>query len=223
MSFDYTSSVIQTFEQHADSNLAKPMAKYMKNRFIYFGIKSPMRKEISKPYLAKANLPNINEIPQIVRKFWTQSQRELQYFALDLLQRYSKETPIEWIELYEELICQKSWWDTVDGLAAWQVGDYFKKFPGQLSNFTQKWMDSENIWLERTCLIFQLRYKEQTDFQLLKSFIERLTDSKEFFIRKAIGWSLRQYSKINPVAVKEFVLVQQMSNLSQREALKLIN
>jgi 3-methyladenine DNA glycosylase AlkD len=223
MVIDYTSGVIQTFSQYADSNLAKPMAKYMKNRFIYFGIKSPLRKEISKPYLAKANLPNIIEIPQIVRKFWAQPQRELQYFAVDLLQRYSKEPPIEWIKLYEELICRKSWWDTVDGLAAWQVGDYFKKFPDQLSNFTQKWMDSENIWLQRTCLIFQLRYKDQTDFQLLKSFIERLSDSKEFFIRKAIGWSLRQHSKINPEAVKEFVSDQPMSNLSQREALKLID
>lgn len=81
-------------------------------------------------------------------------------------------------------------------------------------------MDSENIWLQRTCLIFQLRYKKETDFELMQSYIIRLAAQKEFFIRKAIGWALRQYAKENPEAVKDFIARQELSNLSKREALK---
>lgn len=217
----YTQNVIDVFNSHADPVTAAPMAKYMKNKFDYFGIKSPLRKEISKPFLLKNNLPSTQRLQEIVIEFWNQPQRELQYFAMELLQKYSKVSPVDWINLYEDLITQKSWWDTVDGIAAWNVGDHFQKFPEQLVPYTTKWMDSENIWLQRTCLIFQLRYKEQTDFKLMKSFIIPLSTSKEFFIRKAIGWALRQYSKFNPLVVKDFVAQQPLSNLSQREATKI--
>jgi 3-methyladenine DNA glycosylase AlkD len=122
------------------------------------------------------------------------------------------------LNLYEELITQKSWWDTVDALAAWQVGDYFKKYPDQIIPYTNKWMDSGNMWLQRTCLIFQLKYKEETDFELLKSLIIPLSDSKEFFIQKAIGWALREYSKLFPQRVMDFASNQPMAKLSYREA-----
>ena len=129
---------------------------------------------------------------------------------------------MDWIDLYEKLIIQKSWWDSVDGLAATQVGGHFKKYPGLIGEYTAKWMDSGNIWPQRTCLLFQLKYKDNTDFELLTSFIEPLAGSKEFFIRKAIGWALRQYSKFNPQVVVDYLEVQQLSNLSRREALKVI-
>ena len=125
-------------------------------------------------------------------------------------------------KLYEELITTKSWWDTVDGLAANQVGEHFQRYPELRGKCTKRWMASGNIWLQRTCLIFQLRYKKQTDFELMKSFIIPLAGSKEFFIRKAIGWALRQYSKFEPARVIDFVESQPMSHLSKKEALKLI-
>lgn len=218
----YTRYVIEVFESYAHPDTATPMAKYMKDKFEYFGIKSPKRKEISKPFFIKSNLPDRQDVPQIINELWAQPQRELQYFALTLLQKYSKSSAANWIDLYEKLIIQKSWWDTVDGLAAWNVGDHFRKFPEQISPYTNKWMDSGNMWLQRACLIFQLRYKEKTDFELLKSTIIPLASSKEFFIRKAIGWALRQYSKVNPLAVEEFVNNQPLSNLSYREAVKFL-
>ena len=218
----YTQYVIEVFSEQHDPVTAAPMAKYMKGKFDYFGIKSPFRKEISKPFLVKNNLPPLDNVPNIMQELWSQSQRELQYFALELLQRYEKISPLNWIDLYEGLITQKSWWDTVDGLAASQVGSHFKKFPEQILSYTQKWMKSENMWLQRTCLIFQLKYRDQTDFDLMKSFIIPLADSKEFFIRKAIGWALRQYSRTDAQAVVDFVANQSLSNLSSREALRLL-
>ena len=222
MNSSYTQNVIEVFKNHADPATAGPMAKYMKNKFDYFGIKSPLRKEISKQLLIKSKLPVLHDVSKIVNELWTQPQRELQYFVIVLLQKYAKTSTADWINLYEKLILQKSWWDTVDGIAAWNVGDHFQKFPEQLFPYTKKWMASENMWLQRTCLIFQLRYQEHTDFELLKSFIIPLSSSKEFFIRKAIGWALRQYSKTNPLAVKEFAKEQPLSNLSYREATKLL-
>lgn len=218
----YTKQVIDAFEFHADPIAAKPMIKYLKNKFDAFGIKSPLRKEISKPFLNKINLPEADEVAKIVHELWDQPQRELQYFAIELLQKYAKTSTADWIDLYEELIVKKSWWDSVDGLAAWNVGAHFRRFPEQISYYTFRWMVSENMWLERTSLIFQLKYKGQTDFELLKSFIVPLSSSKEFFIQKSIGWALRQYSRTNPQAVEEFVAQQPLSKLSHREALRLI-
>jgi len=220
---DYSRQVISTYELHQDPYNAAYMTKYMKNKFSFYGIKSPVRKDISKPFLARNVLPPITDIPTIIRTFWNQTGRELQYFALDLLSKYYKKGPVDWIDLFEALITTKSWWDSVDGLASNQVGAHFKNFPELIDPYTNKWMASNNMWLQRTCLLFQLKYKDNTDFALLKSFIEPLVDSDEFFIRKAIGWSLRQYGKFSSEDVVDYVAVQPMSNLSKKEALRLIN
>lgn len=218
----YSQEVIEAFEFHADPIAAEPMAKYLRNKFDSFGINSPLRKEISKPFLIKSNLPDSKDVAQIVNELWDQPQRELQYFAIELLKKYARTSTPDWINLYEQLIIKKSWWDSVDGLATWIVGAHFKKFPEQISYYTFRWMVSENMWLKRTSLIFQLKYKDQTDFELLKAFIIPLSSSKEFFIQKAIGWALRQYSRTDPQAVENFVANQPLSKLSYREALRLI-
>lgn len=156
----------------------------------------------------------------IVDELWNQPWREVHYFALDLMQKYSKNPVIEWIGFYENLITRKSWWDTLDGIAAWQVGDYFRVYPQQIPPVANSRMNSGNIWLQWTCLIFQLRYGKSTDFDLLKSFILPLADSKEFFIQKAIGGSLRQYYRVEPEIIFDFVRSHNLPALSVREALK---
>ncbi|MCK5104281.1 MAG: DNA alkylation repair protein, partial [Cyclobacteriaceae bacterium] len=135
-----TRYVIEVFESYADPSTAALMAIYMKDKFEYYGIKSPTRKEISKPFFIKNNLPDRNDAPKIINELWEQPQRELQYFGMVLLQKYAKTSTADWIDLYAKLIVQKSWWDTVDGLAAWNVGDHFRKFPEQISPYTKKWM-----------------------------------------------------------------------------------
>ncbi len=218
----YVDNLIAAFRQKADAGNALYMKKYMKNNFDFLGLRTPLRREVSKPFMQKDHLPQKDEVPRIVNSLWAQAEREYQYFAIQLLMRFNKQAPEEWIDLYETCIVKRSWWDTVDGLAGWCVGSHFIRYPDLIADYTNKWMDSENIWLQRSCLLFQLKYKQETDFELLKSFIMPLAGSKEFFIQKAIGWALREYSKTNPKAVAAFVSSTVLAPLSKREAMRII-
>jgi 3-methyladenine DNA glycosylase AlkD len=122
----------------------------------------------------------------------------------------------------ENIILTKSWWDTVDWLAGHAVGTYLNLYPEKKINVLSRWSDSENIWLIRSCIIFQLFYKEQTDTKLLEDMILGHTGTNEFFINKASGWALRQYSKTNPQWVIDFVNshVDVLDKLTCTEALK---
>ena len=218
----YFQPLQKAFHQHANAENAMQMKKYMKDRYDFFGVKSPLRKEIFRQHLkGHSGIIPTGETALFMMKWcWEQPQREFQYVAMELLQKTVKKDPKEIIELYEYLITNKSWWDTIDFIASNLVGVYFKRFPEQINPLTQQWMQSGNMWLQRTCLLFQLKYKAETDTELLHQFINQLSDSKEFFIRKAIGWILREYSKTNPDFVIDYVEKYPLSGLSHREALK---
>lgn len=210
------------FIDNSDDRNAIPMARYMKNRFGFLGLQNPQRKELQKYFLLKENLPELSELDEIARYLWKQPYREFQYFAIDLLKKYQQQTTPEFIELYEWMIINKSWWDTVDLIAARLIGDHFLRFPDQVSDKIFAWMKSDNIWLQRTCLLFQLRYKDKTDQMLMGRIIMKLNDQTEFFTQKAIGWALREYSKTDRSSVINFVENNPLSKLSKREALKWI-
>lgn len=216
----YLQSLEQTFAANANLSDAVQMKKYMKDLFDFYGMKSPIRKEIYKSQKQQFGLIPVNEKDEIVRWCWEAPQREWQYFCMEFLSKEAKETDEGIIELYEYLITNKSWWDTVDFIASNLVGVCFLKYPDRIPAVTAKWMNSGNMWLQRTCILFQLKYRKKTNTQLLEGFIKPLKESKEFFIRKAIGWALREYSKTNPTYVKEFVKNNRLSGLSRREALK---
>ncbi|MEZ7901603.1 MAG: DNA alkylation repair protein [Flavobacteriales bacterium] len=220
---DFVTQLETDFRQQADRNIAVNQEAYLQNQFELYGLPTPLRKEIQKPFLLKENLPNKKELPHIITELWSKPQREFQYFAIDLNRKYLKKIEFQDIELFELMITNKSWWDTVDLIATNLVGAYFKLFPEQIIPVTKKWMNSDNMWLQRTCLIFQLKYKEEIDTDLLTDYILQLKDTKEFFINKAIGWILREYTRKNPEWVIDFVNKYELSNLSKREALKLIN
>ncbi len=208
------------FKKYADPENAVPMRKYMLNKFDFFGINSPLRKEIFNRHKQHYGfIPEANK-KEIITWCWEAPQREYQYFAMDFMVRVKNRADEDAISLYEYMIVHKSWWDTVDMIAAHLVGSYFRKYPRHIPGITSQWMDSGNMWLQRTCLLFQLKYKEDTDTELLTSFIGRLRSSDEFFIRKAVGWALREYSKTNPEFVISFVKNNELSGLSEREALK---
>lgn len=220
---DFISELIHLYQENANSENAKKQEQYMKNHFIFFGITSPDRKKLQSPFLVKQYLPSKKDAFAISEKLWKKPQRELHYFAIELLYKYEKKVKITDIELFEYLITHNSWWDTVDAIASNLVGNYFIYFPEQQEKIISKWINSNNIWLQRTCLIFQIKYKENTDTELLTKNIEILLDSKEFFINKAIGWTLRQYSRTNPNWVIDFVENHpDLANLSKREALRLM-
>jgi 3-methyladenine DNA glycosylase AlkD len=200
----YIQPIKDAFEVISNQENAKQMRKYMKEKFAFFGINTPKRKEIYKEHKNKYGLIPDSEKYDVVNWCLAAPQREFQYFAMELLGKRQKDVEPKIIDLYEYMIITKSWWDTVDFIAANLVGSYFKQYPENTNQMTAKWMHSDNIWLQRSCLLFQLKYKTNTDAKLLVSFIQPLLSSKEFFIRKAIGWALREYSKTNADFVIQF-------------------
>ena len=217
---DYLQPLELAYLQHADTDIAGPMKKYMKDRYEYFGIKSPLRKEIYREHKLNYGLIPQEEKEKIIKWCWQQPQREYQYFAMEFLGKAAKKAESDSIDLYIYMISNKSWWDTVDFIATNLVGAYLRKFPDRTRELTTQWMASNNMWLQRTSLLFQLKYKSATDIDLMHNFISQLSGSKEFFIRKAIGWVLREYSKTDAEFVVDYVKKHSMSGLSQREALK---
>ena len=210
------------FQKHSNSIKASQMKKYMKNQFEFFGISAPLRREIVRDFLRKENLPPVSSIQEITTELWGKPEREFQHFAVELLTKYLKYIEPSFIHHFEYLITTKSWWDTVDFISPNLVGKHFKSHPELIIPITNNWVKSDNMWLQRASIIFQLKYKTMTDLHLLFEYITLLSDSKEFFIRKAIGWALREYSKTDPESVVKFVNSNKLSGLSTREALKRI-
>jgi len=209
------------FEQHADPTQAPAMKKYMRGQFEYLGIKTPQSRALQKEFFAEHGLPEVTELDSILRELWSLPQREFQYVAVGLLGKLNKQLPPELIEIIEYLITTKSWWDTVDSIAGGTVGEHFKRYPAVKKKYLACWRKSENLWLRRTTILFQLNYKQETDFELLCNLIRENLGSKEFFINKAIGWALRQHARTDPKAVKKFAKeTKELHPLSRREAMK---
>jgi 3-methyladenine DNA glycosylase AlkD len=220
MNHPYTQPLITLFQQHANSSDAAAMAQYMRNQFAFFGIKAPQRKELLKQFWREQGPPPLAQANEIVRDLWARPERECQYSTLFLLEKMRKKLPESTIDLIEELIVTKSWWDTIDFLSSHEAGYYFRQFPATRSTHLARWRQSEDFWLRRSAILFQLKYKKGTDTELLFAILKENLGSDEFFINKAIGWALREYSKVNETAVTHFVQNTPLHPLSEREALK---
>jgi len=219
----YITELQKVFKENANVQKAAQQKAYLKNKFAFYGLTSPQRRVLQKPFLANQYLPKKEFALQICEVLWAKPQREFHYFSQELIGKYQKQLDIEDIELFEWMLLNNSWWDTVDFIAVNLVGNYFTKFPERRQQVVDKWLQSGNIWLQRSCLLFQLKYKFNTDTILLAYCIENLLASKEFFINKAIGWCLRQYSRTNSAWVSNFVENHPLlSNLSRKEALRLL-
>lgn len=222
MELSYLDPLKQSFSAAADPVRAAYIKKYMKNLFDFYGLGTPEFRRLEKEFIYKYGLPEINDLDGLIRHCWGLPQREYQHFAMEVAEKFVKKVPEEFIGTYEFMLTGKSWWDTVDMIAARLVGVHFRRFPGLVPDYYKKWMGSGNVWLQRTVLIFQLKYKKDTDTTLLSEAIQTLSTSKEFFIRKAIGWALREYSKTDPDWVRSYVENTNMSSFSKKEALKRI-
>lgn len=214
-------ALLSAFDNHADSNRALPMRAYMKNIDAFYGISSPDRKQLCNNILAQFPKTILSDWQIIVKDLMKKGKREAMYTAIDIAQKAHKHWDLKAIDTLLELALHHSWWDTIDAIAP-LIGIYFEKYPDRRNSLIEKWMHSGNFWLQRLCLLFQKRYKSNTDKELLFSLCLRLAKEKEFFIRKGMGWALREYSYVNPKDVKQFVLSSPLSPLTKKEALKVI-
>jgi len=211
--------VIQEFYNNRDENESRAMSAYMKNQFPFLGLKKPVRSRLQGALLKECKKEkSINW--NFVKMCYSQPEREFQYLAIDYLITLKKYILTCDIVIIEELILERSWWDTVDMLAGTIVGELCSNDSDLIIKYILKWASGDNLWLIRSSILFQLKYKEKTDKELLKYIILRNSDSSEFFINKAIGWILREYSKTDKTWVKEFIVNNKLSPLSVREASK---
>ncbi|WP_256757073.1 DNA alkylation repair protein [Cohnella sp. WQ 127256] len=219
----YIDALAAWFRQYADREKALPMEGYMRNQYPFLGIKSPERKQLIKQFWKEHGIPSEGQLLTVVQQLWQLPEREFQNVAMDFLEKYGKQAVKSDIDVFESLVTAKSWWDTVDYLASHTMGDHLKRFPELIPSYTERWILSDNLWLRRTALLYQLRYKQHTDVERLFDYIVRCKDENEFFIRKAIGWVLREYSKTDESAVRRFVADTKLSPLSMKEALKYVS
>lgn len=211
----------KAFTENGNAENALAMSKYMKDNFQFFGIKTENRRQIFKN-ISTENLEEIKNNPRkLALLLYSKKERELHYCALEILIKHLKNKYIkEDIQLIERLVMANSWWDSIDVIAKFILGEYLQQFPLETDAVIKRFSDSDNMWLNRSAILFQLGYKGKTNFELLKSICEKHKSSTEFFIQKAIGWALREYAKTNPEDVKNFVTVSNLKKLSKKEALK---
>ncbi|NQY67076.1 MAG: DNA alkylation repair protein [Flavobacteriales bacterium] len=219
---EYIAALKEAFEEHSNAEIAAQQKAYMRNQFEFIGLKTQTRRAASRPFLVKEYLPVKSVMTKIVVELWNEDSRDYHHFAQELYLKYVKQIEKRDIEMFGYMIANQSWWDTVDFIAPKLVGAYFKKFPEERDKIIKHWLASDNIWLQRSCVIFQLKYKHELDTIFLDYVINQLLGSKEFFINKAIGWMLREYGKTNAAWVVDFAYRTELHSLSRREALRII-
>lgn len=211
-------NLFEIFLSNANPEKATQMSAYMRHQFRFLGIPTPQRRQISKNYFKQ------NQSTQIDWAFidacWQKAEREFQYLAIDYLLRFSALLDKQDLPKIQVLITQKAWWDSVDALNA-VVRAMVLAFP-ELKTTMLEWSTAENFWLRRVAILHQLLLKERMDRALLQQILSNNLNQTEFFINKAIGWALRDYSKTNPAWVKDFIQANQaqLSTLTIREGSK---
>ena len=218
---DFITHLKEDFNTNSNTEYALQMKAYLKNKFEFYGVKSKPRRDILKASV-KEHSPEVKaNIISITFELYAAPERELHHCGMELFEKHFKNNyKKEDIKYIKKLITNNSWWDTVDYIAKWILGNYLKQYPDQIQKVIHEFSSHENMWLNRSALLFQLGYKEKTDAQLLYKLCLEHKNSKEFFIQKAIGWTLREYGKCNPEAVLKFVENNTLAPLSHREAIR---
>jgi 3-methyladenine DNA glycosylase AlkD len=211
----------RAFEEAANPEFAAQMKSYLRDKFELYGIKTNLRRDILKTVVRDHILHLRDDIRVICFDLYNFPQREMHLCATELFEKqlrnsYKKSD----IQLIEALISNNSWWDTVDFIAKQILGKYLITYPDETKYVIGKFSQSENMWLNRSAILFQLGYKNKTDEDLFYSLCLQHKHSNEFFIQKAIGWALREYGKTNPDSVLKFVESADLKPLSKKEAIR---
>lgn len=213
--------ISDAFQILSDEKKAAQMSAYMRNQFRFFGIQTPKRRSVYKS-LITGDLKTGKPDWSLLDKCWEDEHREFQYFVVDYLSGFKKILTFADIPRLERYVRTKQWWDTIDGLHSifGNIGLSDKR----IDRLMLEWAEDKDFWVRRIAIDHQLQRKELTDTVLLERILQRNLGSREFFINKAIGWSLREYSKTDAEWVRGFMERnrEKMSPLSIREGSKYI-
>ena len=216
---EYVQLVAEKFLAEGNPIKAEQQRAYMRHQFDYYGLPAPKWLGMLKTIFLENGTFTGNKLKTFVELCYQQDYREMHYTGQEMMQTRIKEWPSSWVKVLEKSITTESWWDTVDWLAK-LTGIHFRSYPELQHQYAYKWIESNNIWLQRVAIIHQLLYREKTDEKLLFEMIRRRADSKEFFIQKACGWALRQHAKTFPKRVEWFLERNELPKLAIREARK---
>ena len=217
-----TRQALATLRAEGDEERARQMQAYMKTDMAFFGVGAAPRKSVAR-FLKQQHPPATREeYRSQVRDLWAQPWREAKYLAIDVARAHRRFVSTDNLDLYEQLIREGAWWDFVDVIASHLVGRVALDDRTLVRPLLEDWIDDDDMWIRRTAILAQLNHKEHTDADLLFDFCLRRSHETEFFIRKAIGWALRQYARVDPEAVRRFVRANsdRLAPLSIREATK---
>lgn len=218
--FAPTDELRAALEALADADKAEPMAAYMRDKFVFLGVSAKDRRAAVKPWLRCAKQAEPDELLDLAQWCWAQTEREFHHVGADALRAGAKNLRADDIEAVRSFATTHSWWDTVDALAAWTVGPLVASH--DLGSVMDEWIHDENFWVARIAILHQLGYKDRTDGARLFRYAELRASDTEFFIRKALGWALRQYARVAPDEVRAFIEPRRdvLSGLTVREAMK---
>lgn len=209
-------------KKHQNPDRASQMKAYMRNQFEFLGISAADRRKLMQPFFQSVRSEQTIRW-NFVQNCWRSPYREYQYIVIDYLNKKKTLLKPDDLPALKELALKKSWWDTIDALDK-LIGHLALRYP-EMNDTLLEWSTAENMWLRRIAINHQRHRKEQTDTDLLEQILAANLDQTEFFINKAIGWSLRDYSKTNPEWVKSFIerYGKRMAPLSIREAGKYLH
>lgn len=204
-----------------DPDRALSMQAYMKDQFTYYGVSSPVRKKLQLDLFPRRSEVTLLFYQTFFELAWQEEEREMKYVALDFARKFLMKREPSLVDFFEPFITEQSWWDTVDALVPNVIGPLVFGDSSASKSLMNKWIRHDNFWLQRSALILQLSYRDKTNFDLLKELILYRQHSREFFVRKAAGWALRQYAKFAPEEVLLFIEENpQLSGLTRREAIR---
>lgn len=215
--------LIKFYADHTNPKDQHAMEAYQKYNFKFLGIRSPQRTELNRAFFREFGKPSKEDLDEIVHKLYTLKEREYDYLALELAGIFRKKWEKEDLKTIEFMIANNAWWDSIDFIASNLMGTYLLKFPERIMELNKRYIDHKDMWHRRVAILFQLKYKGGMDTRLLTHNIQKCAEEKEFFIEKAIGWILREYSKFDPEWVKNFISKNELRPLSVREGLKWLN
>ncbi|MDI3407537.1 DNA alkylation repair protein [Streptomyces cavernicola] len=213
--------LVRTYPEGADPDRAGELAAYMKGVAPFLGIMATERRALSRAVLDGLPRPDEADCAAVALRCWRLPEREYHYFAVDYLRWYVRVCSSAFLPVARHLVATVPWWDTVDLLAAHVVGGLVAADPG-LKRDMDDWIEDDDLWVARAALLHQLRFKDATDTERLFGYCLRRSGHPDFFVRKAVGWCLREYAKTDPEAVRTFVAehADRLAPLSVREALK---